>query len=206
MTTLVKICGLNTPESMEAALDGDADFVGIVFHPTSPRYVDIEVAAYLAKYVPVGVKIVGLFVDPDDTTLQKTLNAVRLDMIQLHGHENPGRVKEIKQKFGLPVMKALSLSSKSDLTQIDHYKDADWILIDAPGGGGTGRVFDWSYLDGFESPKPWMLAGGLTESNVAQAISLLRPTAIDVSSGVESSRGVKDVNKIKAFLKAAKCT
>ncbi len=209
MNSLVKICGITTPDAMTAAIESGADFVGLVFHPASPRYLAIEVAAYLAGYVPESVKKVGLFVDPSEDQLALTLSSVRLDMIQLHGQESPDRVAEIRLKFGLPVMKALSIGEKSDLTQIDLYASAsDWLLLDAKGTkempGGNGLAFDWALLDGFESPRPWMLAGGLTPETVAQAISRLTPTSVDVSSGVESSRGVKDVAKIRAFIEAAK--
>ena len=208
MTTLVKICGITSPDAMTAALESRADFVGLVFHPASPRHLEIEVAAYLASYVPANVKIVGLFVDPPDDMLRETLENVRIDLVQLHGTESAARVADIKEKFGKPVMKALSLSQKSDLAQIDLYRDADWLLLDAKGTpdmpGGNGLPFDWSILDGFESSRPWMLAGGLTPENVGNARSLLRPPAVDVSSGVESVRGVKDMEKIRAFIKAVK--
>jgi phosphoribosylanthranilate isomerase len=208
MTVRVKICGLKTPEAMTAALEGGADFVGLVFHPASPRHLEIEVAAYLAGYVPDSVKICGLFVDPPDNVLARTLENVRIDMIQLHGRESPERIAEIRQAFQKPVMKALAVSSRSGLAPVDRYEAADWLLLDAEGTaempGGTGKVFDWSVLGGFERKGPWMLAGGLTPENVAQAISLLRPDAVDVSSGVESVRGVKDPDKIRAFLRAAK--
>ncbi|HEU4838449.1 MAG TPA: phosphoribosylanthranilate isomerase [Micavibrio sp.] len=208
MTTQVKICGLKTPAAMTAALEEEADFVGLVFHPASPRHLEIEIAAYLADYVPDSVKVCGLFVDPPDDILTRTLENVRIDMIQLHGHESPERTDEIRQVFKKPVIKALSLSSHSDLTPVDRYQAADWLLLDAKGTaeipGGTGRVFDWSILNGFERAGPWMLAGGLTPENVGEAISLLRPNAVDVSSGVESARGVKDPDKIRAFLRAAR--
>jgi phosphoribosylanthranilate isomerase len=208
MTTKVKICGLKTPETMTAALENGADFVGLVFHPASPRHLEIEVAAYLAGYVPDSVKVCGLFVDPPDDVLTRTLENVRIDIIQLHGRESPERTDEIRRGYRKPVMKALSLSGHSDRAAVDRYQAADWLLLDAQGTaempGGTGRVFDWSILDGFERAGPWMLAGGLTPENVGQAISLLRPDAVDVSSGVESARGVKDPDKIRAFLRAAK--
>lgn len=209
MSSLVKICGITTPDAMTAAIESGTDFVGLVFHPASPRYLEIEVAAYLAGYVPESVKKVGLFVDPLEEQLALTLSSVRLDMIQLHGQESPDRVADIRRKFGLPIIKALSIAEKSDLAQIELYAPAaDWFLLDAKGSkempGGNGLAFDWALLDGFESPRPWMLAGGLTPETVAQAISRLTPTSVDVSSGVESSRGVKDVAKIRAFIEAAK--
>jgi len=201
--TLVKICGLKTPEAMTAALEGGVDFVGLVFHPASPRHVDIEVAAYLASYVPQSVKIVGLFVDPSDKTLTDILTNVRLDMIQLHGAENPERVTDIKNKFGKPVIKALSIACAKDVAAISAYENADWILLDSK-GGGTGKPFDWSWLEGFSCNRPWMLAGGLKAGIVKGAIARLKPDAVDVSSGVEASRGVKDPEKIKAFIGAVR--
>lgn len=202
--TLVKICGLKTPGAMTAALEGGADFVGLVFHPASPRYVEIEVAAYLSSYVPDSVKVVGLFVDPDDESLKDILANVRLDMLQLHGSESPQRVADIRSGFGKPVIKALSIASPEDILVIPAYEAAaDWLLLDSK-SGGSGKSFDWSLLDGQIFTKPWMLAGGLTASIVKGAINRLKPTAVDVSSGVESSRGVKDAEKIRAFIKAAK--
>lgn len=203
-STKVKICGINTPDAMTAALEGGADFVGLVFHKSSPRFVEIEVAAYLASYVPDSVKVVGLFVDPSDKMLEEILANVRIDMIQLHGTENPARIADIKSKFGKPVIKALAITSAEDVEGIAAYEDfADWILLDSR-GGGTGKSFDWKLLDGHAFHKSWMLAGGLTPGIVGGAIKRLHPDAVDVSSGVESSRGVKDPDKILAFLKAAK--
>lgn len=202
--TLVKICGLKTPDTLTAALEGGADFVGLVFHEPSPRHVDIEVAAYLASYIPESVKIVGLFVDPSDRILTEILGNVRIDMVQLHGNENPERIADIKRKFGRPVIKAFSIASPEDIAGIAAYEDvADWLMLDSR-GGGTGKSFDWKLLDGAVFTKPWMLAGGLTPGIVGGAIKRLKPAAVDVSSGVESSRGVKDADKIRAFITAAK--
>ena len=203
----VKICGLKTPEAMTAALDGGARFVGFVFHAPSPRHVDLETASYLASYVPADVYRVGLFVDPDDAALETTLNAVHLNMIQLHGHESPGRVAEIKAKFSLPVIKALSITGTHDFDHIPGYEAAaDWLMFDAQ-SGGSGETFNWELLQTYlnENPlkKPWFLAGGLTEKNIEQAMELLEPSALDVSSSVESARGVKDPAKISAFLAKA---
>lgn len=205
--TDVKICGLSTPDTLTAAIEAGAGFVGFVFYPKSPRAVSLEVAAYLASYVPVHVRKVGLFVDPSDELLQQTLDAVRLDMLQLHGHESPGRVMEIKHTFGVPVMKALSVSTKDDLAMVPGYEvAADWLLFDAKGTadmpGGNGLPFDWTLLKDFSSTRPWMLAGGLTPENVREALTLLEPDAVDVSSGVETAPGVKDEGRIRAFLQA----
>ena len=129
----IKICGLSTPETMTSALENGADFVGLVFYPPSPRHVELEVASYLAEFVPEHIQTVGLFINPDDQTLENTLNAVPLSMIQLHGDETPERVTEIKQKFSLPVMKAISIIHADDLNNAKQYQDvADWLLFDAP--------------------------------------------------------------------------
>lgn len=208
MMPKVKICGLSTPDTLEAAITAGADFVGFVFHPPSPRHLEIEVAAYLSSYVPAGVSIVGLFVDSPDDVLRRTLENVRLDIIQLHGNETPARVAEIKAAFGKPVMKALPVSSRDDVKASNVYAAADWLLFDAVGAadmpGGNGLPFDWTLLEDFQSPRPYMLAGGLTPQNVAEAVKRLSPPAVDVSSGIESARGVKDADKIRAFIKAAK--
>jgi phosphoribosylanthranilate isomerase len=202
--TKVKICGLKTPDAMTAALEEGADFVGLVFHPASPRNVDIEVAAYLASYVPENVKIVGLFVDPGDKRMAEILANVRIDMIQLHGTENAERIADIKTKFGKPVIKALAIASPEDVAGVKAYEEAaDWILLDSK-GGGTGKSFDWKLLDGVAFTKPWMLAGGLKAGIVGGAIKRMKPDAVDVSSGVESERGVKDPDKIRTFIKAVK--
>lgn len=204
MKTKIKICGLTTPDAITAALEAGADFVGLVFHPASPRHVEIEVAAYLAQYVPADVQVCGLFVDPDDQKLSKVLENVRIDMIQLHGQESAPRVKDIRARFGKPVIKAIGIATPKDLEIArEMASEADWILLDAP-GGGTGAAFDWKILQGFQSPKPWMLAGGLTAENVGIALSRLHPDAVDVSSGVEISRGVKDPAKIRTFIQRAK--
>lgn len=204
MSAKIKICGLKTPDAMTAALEEGADFVGLVFHPTSPRHVEIEVASYLASYVPETATIVGLFVDPSDKTLAEILSNVRIDMIQIHGAETPVRIADIKAKFGKPVIKALSIASPEDVAEIAAYEEAaDWILLDSS-GGGSGKSFDWALLDGRAFTKPWMLAGGLKPGIVGGAIKRLHPDAVDVSSGVESARGVKDPDKIRAFIRAAK--
>lgn len=206
--TQVKICGIRTPEAMTAALEGGADFVGLVFHPASPRFVDIEVAAYLASYVPDSVMVVGLFSNASPETLEQTLQNVRIDLIQLHGNETPDDCAAVKARFGKPVMKALSAARIDEAAS--YAAVCDWLLIDAPAPagaayeGGHGNSFDWAILDGFTPGKPWMLAGGLTPENVADAIRISGAQTVDVSSGVESSRGVKDSEKIRAFLKAAK--
>ncbi|MEM6781190.1 MAG: phosphoribosylanthranilate isomerase [Pseudomonadota bacterium] len=209
--TDVKICGINEPESMTAAIEGGARFVGLVFYPKSPRYVDIEVAGYLGRYVPTGVRSVGLFVNPTDEELERTVSGVQLDIIQLHGSESPGRIAEIKQKFGLQVIKSMPIANKEDLESVPGFEvAADYLMFDARPApedelpGGNGLPFDWTILEGFSSSRPWFLAGGLTAENVKEAIDLLGPDIVDVSSGVEDEPGVKSINKIKAFLEAVK--
>lgn len=206
--TKIKICGLSTPETVTSAIEHGADFIGLVFYPPSPRHVEIEVAKYLTSQVPDNVEIVGLFVNPNDQTLLEVLNDVPLSMIQLHGGERPERVREIKETFNLPVMKAVPIEHKEDLESITQYEDvADWLLFDAKGKelpGGNGIAFDWSILKDYSGSKPWMLAGGLTPDNVAEALKVLSSDAVDVSSGVESTPGQKDPHKIESFLKCVK--
>lgn len=207
----VKICGLTEAAHVAAAVDAGARFLGFVFFPKSPRGVTPEQAAVLAAEVPVGVARVGLFVDPDDALLDRVLSVVPLDVIQLHGHETPDRVAEVKARFGLPVMKAVGLSGPEDLAQlIDYGVVADMLLVDAKPPkdavlpGGNGLAFDWRLLSGRRWLRPWMLAGGLTAENVAEAVRLTGAPVVDVSSGVESAPGVKDVARIRAFVAAAK--
>ena len=207
----VKICGLTEAAHVAAAVDAGARFLGFVFFPKSPRAVTPEQAAVLAADVPVGVARVGLFVDPDDALLDAVLSAVPLDVIQLHGHETPDRVAAVKARCGLPVMKAVGLSGPEDLSQlIDYGVVADMLLVDAKPPkdavlpGGNGLAFDWRLLSGRRWLRPWMLAGGLTPETVAEAVRLTGAPIVDVSSGVESAPGVKDVARIRAFVAAAK--
>ena len=212
MSTQAKICGLSTPESVTVAIENGASHIGLVFYPKSPRYVEIETASYLANFIPENVKCVGLFVNPDDNQLRQTIDKVKLDMIQLHGNENRKRVQEIKETFKLPIMKALPVASKTDLEVCENYADqVDFFLFDAKPDpsrselpGGNGLTFDWTILKGFHAPKPYFLAGGLTSDNVATAIHKLHPYGVDVSSGVESSSGTKDGDKIASFLRCVK--
>lgn len=208
--TDVKICGITDPESMTAAVENGVRFVGLVFYKPSPRNLDWEIATYLARYVPTGVRTVGLFVDPSDEEIEKITNTVQLDMLQLHGNESPGRVAEIKKKFGIQIIKAIKIAQKQDLEIVPGYEvSADWLMFDAKPApqdklpGGNGLPFDWTILQDFKSKCPWMLAGGLNTDNVQEAIQLLNPEAVDVSSGVESQPGKKDPEAIKTFLKLA---
>jgi len=208
----VKICGLRTVADIMAAADAGAAYVGFVFFPKSPRNVSFSEAAALAIEVPLGVAKVALVVNPDDAFLDELTAAVPLDMLQLHGSETPERVAEVKARYGLPVMKAIGIAGAGDLAQIDTYAAvADQLLIEAkpPKGsdlpGGNGVTFDWSLLAGRKYwTKPWMLAGGLTMDNVAAAIATTGATQVDLSSGVESTPGVKDPALIKAFIAAAR--
>lgn len=209
--TDVKICGITTPEMTFVAAGAGARFVGFVFVPQSPRFIDCERARLLSRQLPTGVRSVGLFVNPDDETLSRVLGAVSLDMIQLHGEESPARIQEIKSRYHLPIIKAVSISGTDDVTKIDDYLPViDWILFDAKApensniAGGNGTPFDWTILKGRKFPKPWMLSGGLTPDNIGDALSILSPDAVDVSSGVESSRGIKDADKIREFIQAVK--
>ena len=208
--SIVKICGLTTPADIDAAVAAGARYLGFVFFARSRRAVTTDTAAALALSVPPGVMRVGLFVDADNDFLGSVLNRVPLDMIQLHGAETPARVAEVKARFGLPVMKAIGVSGPGDLGALwDYGLVADQLLIDAKAPkdaalpGGNGVAFDWRLLVGRKWLKPWMLAGGLTPENVAQAIRLTGAPAVDVSSGVERAPGVKDPALIRAFVTAA---
>ena len=206
---LVKICGLSTPESLEAAVGAGVDRVGLVFFSRSPRHVSLETAARLAALARRAVEVVALTVDADDVTLQSIVAAVQPDWLQLHGSEAPERVAAVKRRFGIPVMKAVGVAGRDDLAYLERYRNvADAILLDAkpPQGsalpGGNGAVFDWALLQGVAGPD--MLSGGLTAGNVADAVRITGTRAVDVSSGVESAPGVKDAEKIHAFVQAAK--
>ena len=210
--TRVKICGLSTPETVAAAVDGGAAYVGFVFLPKSPRNVTLARARELAVEVPPGVAKVALTVDADDALIDALTSAVPLDMLQLHGQETPGRVADIRQRTGLPVMKAIGIADKADLAQIEAYQEvADQLLIDAkpprtaPLPGGNGLAFDWRLVANRRWSVPWMLAGGLTVGTVGEAIALTGARQVDVSSGVERAPGVKDPDLIRAFLAAAGC-
>jgi phosphoribosylanthranilate isomerase len=206
----VKVCGLRERRHVETAVAAGATYVGFVFFPASPRNVLPSEAAVLAAAVPPGVAKVGLTVDADDETLDALMAEVPLDMLQLHGRESPGRVAEVRARFGLPVMKAVGLAGEGDLPALAEYgRAADQLLLDAkpaPGAdlpGGNGLAFDWRLIAGRRWDVPWMLAGGLTAGNVAEAVRLTGARQVDVSSGVESAPGVKDPAKVAAFCRAA---
>ena len=212
MSLTVKICGLSTEETVAAAIEAGAGLVGFVFYPPSPRAVTPDQVARLVKPVPSTVSKVGLFVDPDDTLLDRVLTLTGLDLIQLHGLEPPERVAQIRERFRRPVMKVIRVGSAADVTVAERYLGvADRLLFDAqppkrPGAvpGGNGEPFDWSLLAGRSWPLPWMLSGGLTIGNIAEAVRVTGAPAIDVSSGVETSPGIKDVRLIEDFIATAK--
>jgi phosphoribosylanthranilate isomerase len=211
VTVEAKICGVSTAEAIAAAVSHGAAYLGFVFYPRSPRHVTPVQAATLAAPVPAGVVKVGLFVDPDDATLAATLAEAPLDLLQLHGAETPARVAEVRRRTGLPVMKAIKVAAADDLATAHGYEEvADRLLFDAktPASvpdalpGGMGAAFDWHVLEGAAWRKPWMLSGGLTADNVAEAVRISGAPAVDVSSGVEDRPGHKDPSAIAAFLDA----
>lgn len=210
MEVRVKICGLRRAADVVAAAAAGAAYAGFVFFPKSPRHLTVEAARALALGAPEGLCKVALTVDADDATLDAIVGAVPLDMLQLHGREAPERVAEVKARYGLPVMKAIGVADEGDLAGLlEMSLAADQLLIDAkpPKGaalpGGNGLAFDWRLLVGRKWLRPWMLAGGLTPENVAQAVRLTGARQVDVSSGVESAPGVKDPARIAAFVEAA---
>lgn len=206
----VKICGLRSPADVAAVSAAGAAYAGFVFFPKSPRHLTLDQARAAAWAAPPGLAKVALVVDADDAALDAIVAGVPLDMLQLHGRESPARVAAVRARFGLPVMKAVGVAGPEDLAGLgEMFVAADQILIDAkpPKGadlpGGNGMAFDWTLLAGRRWPKPWMLAGGLTRDNVAEAVRVTGARQVDVSSGVESAPGVKDHALIRAFVAAA---
>jgi phosphoribosylanthranilate isomerase len=215
MPTLVKICGIRTEAALDAALAGGADFVGFVFYPPSPRSLPPEAAATLAARIESRAKSVALVVDLDDAALAHIVDNLRPDMLQLHGNETPDRVRELRRKFGVPIMKAVKVEAAPEAeAAMDWVGVADRILFDAktPKGlagalpGGNGLSFDWHALEPVRGRLDFMLSGGLTPDNVATAVRLTGAWAVDVSSGVESRPGEKNVALIARFLQAAKAS
>jgi len=211
MPLLVKICGLKTPDALDAALEGGADMVGFVFFPPSPRNLGVEAARALGERVNGRAKKVALSVDATDAELDRAVEALKPDILQLHGKETPERIAQVRSRFRLPVMKALPIEQKSDLAPIRIYeKVTDWLLFDARAPreatrpGGLGKTFDWTVLQNLDLKVPFMLSGGLDASNVAEALRITRAPAVDVSSGVERAPGEKDPDKIRAFIRAAR--
>jgi phosphoribosylanthranilate isomerase len=211
MSLFVKICGLSTRETLDVALDAGADMVGFVFFPPSPRHLSLEMARDLGNQVKRRATKVALTVDADDATLSNIVETLRPDILQLHGRETVARLRDIKQKFGLEVMKAIAVESAADLASLPGYAAvADRILFDArpPQGatrpGGLGAAFDWQVLENLELKLPFLVSGGLNAENVAQALRVTRAGGVDVSSGVERAAGVKDGDMIRAFIRAAR--
>ncbi len=211
MSLAVKICGLSTRETLDAALDAGADMVGFVFFPPSPRHLALDTARELGQRVKHRATKVALTVNADDATLAGIIEVLQPDVLQLHGHETPARVTEIKCKFGREVMKALPVESKADLAPLSSYAAVcDRILFDArpPKGatrpGGLGAVFDWHVLESLDLKLPFMVSGGLHAGNVADAVRITCASGVDVSSGVERAAGIKDVDMIRDFIRAAR--
>jgi len=211
MALWIKICGLKTPEALDVALESGADLVGFVFFGPSPRHVDLPTARTLGARVNGRAGKVALTVDANDETLSAIVAALKPDMLQLHGSEPPERVAVVRSRFGLPVMKALPIAERGDLSPVRLYaKVADRLIFDArpphdaTRPGGLGKPFDWTLLKGVNPGIPFMLSGGLDASNVAEAIAITGAPGVDVSSGVERSPGVKDPDKIRAFIRAAR--
>ncbi|HZL41490.1 MAG TPA: phosphoribosylanthranilate isomerase [Pseudolabrys sp.] len=211
MALLVKICGLSTPQALDVALESGADLVGFVFFPPSPRNLGLETARTLGERVKGRAGKVALTVDAGDETLTGIVEALKPDMLQLHGSESPERVTELRKRFGLPVMKALPIAERKDLARANLYKKiADRLIFDArppqdaTRPGGLGSPFDWNLLKEIDPGIPFMLSGGLDAGNVAEALRITRAPGVDVSSGVERASGEKDPDKIRAFIRAAR--
>ena len=209
MPVTAKICGVNAPEAMAAAVAGGASHVGLNFYPPSPRYVTPEAAATLVAEAPGELCRVGLFVDPDDATLEATLGAVGLDLVQLHGDETVERVGAVRRRFRVPVMKVIRVAGADDIDQAGAFAEvADWLLFDARAPahmkgalpGGNALSFDWRLIAGRHWPVPWMLSGGLDAANVAGAAAATNARVVDVSSGIEDRRGHKSPEMITEFL------
>jgi phosphoribosylanthranilate isomerase len=211
MSLIVKICGLSTRETLDVALDAGADMVGFVFFSPSPRHLSLETARDLGKLVKRRASKVALTVDADDATLANIVEALQPDILQLHGSESVARLRDIKQKFGLPVMKAIAVATPADLAALPGYAAvADRVLFDARAPkeatrpGGLGAAFDWHILENLDLKVPFMVSGGLHAGNVADAIRVSRAGGVDVSSGVERTPGIKDPEMIRGFIRAAR--
>jgi phosphoribosylanthranilate isomerase len=211
MSLIVKICGLSTRETLDVALDAGADMVGFVFFAPSPRHLSLEVARDLGKQVKRRAAKVALTVDADDATLVNIIEALAPDILQLHGNEGVPRIQSIRQKFKLPVMKAVGVETFVDIVQLPSYAAvADVILVDArppkdaSRPGGLGVPFDWQLMKGLTLRKPFLVSGGLHVGNVAEALQVTGGNGVDVSSGVESTLGVKDPDMIQAFIRAVR--
>ena len=213
MSLIVKICGLSTRETLDVALQAGADMVGFVFFPASPRHIGLNTARDLGRQAKGRALKVALTVDADDATLANVVEALQPDILQLHGKETVARLRDIKQAFGLQVMKAIAVETSADLASLPGYAAvADRILFDARAPkeatrpGGLGAVFDWRVLENLDLKRPFMVSGGLHAGNVAEAVRVSRAGGVDVSSGVEGAPGVKDPEMIRAFIRAARAT
>jgi phosphoribosylanthranilate isomerase len=211
MSLLIKICGLKTSEALDAALEAGADLVGFVFFAPSPRHVDLSAARALGERVKGRVQKVALSVDATDDELAASIEALKPDLLQLHGSETPQRVAAVRTRFRLPVMKALPIAERHDVGAIRRYETvADRLIFDARADveatrpGGLGRRFDWRLLENVQTRVPFMLSGGLDAENVARALRITAAPGVDVSSGVERAPGEKDADKIRAFIAAAR--
>jgi phosphoribosylanthranilate isomerase len=211
MSLIVKICGLSTRETLDVALEAGADMVGFVFFSPSPRHLSLETARDLGKLAKGRASKVALTVDADDTTLANIVEALQPDILQLHGSETVARLRDIKQKFAVPVMKAIAVATRADLAALPGYAAvADRILFDARAPreatrpGGLGAVFDWHVLENLDLKVPFLVSGGLNAGNVADAVRVTRTGGVDVSSGVERTPGVKDPEMIRVFIRAAR--
>jgi phosphoribosylanthranilate isomerase len=211
MPLTIKICGLSTPETLDAALDAGADMVGFMFFPPSPRHLSLGAARDLGARVKGRAKKVAVSVDADDATLENCIEALRPDLLQLHGKETVARIRDLKARFGVPVMKVIAVETAADLAPVAGYAAvADRILFDAKAPkdatrpGGLGTPFDWHVLENLELAVPFMVSGGINAANVEEALRLTRAPGVDVSSGVESAPGKKDVALIRAFIAAAR--
>jgi len=209
-SVLVKICGLSEPQTLEATIAAGADLAGFVFFPKSPRHIDLATARALGEQAAGRVKKVALTVDADDAALDAAIAALAPDLLQLHGHESPARVAAVRARYGLPVLKAIGVATAADVAAARAFEGvADWLLFDAKPApdasvpGGAGVAFDWDLLRNITA-KNWMLSGGLDPENVAEALRRTQAPAVDVSSGVERARGVKDAEKIAAFVAAVR--
>ena len=213
MSLMVKICGLSTRETLDVALQAGADMVGFVFFPASPRHIGLNTAQDLGRHARGRALKVALTVDADDATLANIVETLQPDILQLHGKETVARLRDIKQAFGLQVMKAIAVETPADLASLPGYTAvADRILFDArppkeaTRPGGLGAVFDWHVLENLDLKRPFMVSGGLHAGNVAEAVRVSRAGGVDVSSGVERAPGVKDPEMIRAFIRAARAT
>jgi phosphoribosylanthranilate isomerase len=213
MSLMIKICGLSTRETLDVALQAGADMAGFVFFPASPRHIGLNTARDLGRQARGRALKVALTVDADDATLANIVEALQPDILQLHGKETVARLRDIKQIFGLPVMKAIAVETPADLAALPGYAAvADRILFDARAPkeatrpGGLGAVFDWHLLENLDLKRPFMVSGGLDAGNVAEAVRVSRAGGVDVSSGVEGAPGVKDPEMIRAFIRAARAT